>query len=56
MIKRDLVHQILMGLRVFEVVGEKSLDVQEQVCDLMLHFFVWCYLLANKFIKSIMII
>jgi len=29
MIKRELVHQVLMGLRVFKVVGEKSLDVDE---------------------------
>ena len=45
-----------MGLRVFEVEGEKSLDVEEQVCDLMLLLFVWCHLLANKCIKSIVII
>ena len=56
MIKRELVYQFLMDLRVFEVVSEKSLDVEEQVCDLMLLLFVWCYLLANKFIKSIVII
>ena len=56
MIKRELVYQFLMNLRVFEVVSEKSLDMKEQVCDLMLLLFVWCYLLANKFIKFIVII
>jgi len=30
MIKRELVHQFLMGLRVFNVVGEKSFDVEEK--------------------------
>jgi len=41
MIKRDLVHQFLMGLRVFKVVGEKLLDIEEQVCEIMVLLFVW---------------
>ena len=34
MIKREFVHQFLMGLCVFKVVGEKNFQVDEQVCDL----------------------
>ena len=45
-----------MGLRLFKVMGERSLDVEEQVCDPMVLLFVWCYLLANKYTKSIVII
>jgi len=45
-----------MGLRACKLAGEKSLAVEEQVCDPMLLLFVWCYLLANKFIKSIVTI
>ena len=45
-----------MGLRVFKVVDEKSLDVDEQVCHLMVLLFVWRCLLANKSTKSIVII
>ena len=45
-----------MGLRVFKVVDEKSLDMDEQVSDLVVLFFVWCCLLENMLTKSIMII
>jgi len=45
-----------MGLRVVKVMGEQSLDVGEQVCDLMVLLFMWCCLLANKFTKYIVII
>jgi len=37
------VHQFLVGLRVFKLMGEKSLDVEEQLCGLMLLLFVWCF-------------
>jgi len=56
MIKRELVHHFLMGLRVFKIVGEKSLHVNKQVYDLIVLLFVWCCLLANKFTRSIVII
>ena len=56
MIKRELVHQFLIGLRVFKVTGVKSLHVDEQVCDLIVLLFLWCCLLANKFTKSIVIL
>jgi len=55
-IKRELVHQFLMGLRAFMVVGKKSLNVDEQVCDITMLLLVWCCLLANKFTKPIVII
>ena len=45
-----------MGLRACKLVGEKSLAVEGQVYDLMLLLFVLCYLLATKFMKSIVII
>ena len=48
MIKSEPVHQFLMGLRMFKVVNEKSRDVDEQVCDLMVLLFVCC-VLVNTF-------
>ena len=55
MIKTELVHRFLMGLRVFKVVGEKNFQVDEQVCDLWVFLFRWRCLLANKLTKSILI-
>ena len=34
MIKRELVHQLLVSLKVFNVVGKKSLGLDEQVFNL----------------------
>jgi len=51
-----LVYPFLTSLKMFKVLGEQPLNVDEQGCDLMVLLNLWCYLLENKLTKSIVII